>query len=128
MKRTQKPRTASRFPLTRGHTLLAVTVCVLIPAWSWLEGSGWLAWTMYSKSATYRVQIAVYDANGKSTWMSPTELGAHASRDLLIYLSGSERWRQAPVGATLRRHLSELTALACRVKQPKRVEITLEER
>ena len=50
-------------------------------------------------------------ARGKPRYLAPTELAARASADLGTFLAGTERWRHAPVGPTLRRHLSEVAEL-----------------
>lgn len=38
--------------MTRLHTTIAVLFALVLPAYSWLDGSGWLAWTMFAKSET----------------------------------------------------------------------------
>jgi hypothetical protein len=104
-------------------------VCVLIPGWSWLDGSGWLAWTMFAHSSTYRLRVVGASARGEPRYIVPTELAARASADLGTFLAGSERWHHAPVGPTLRRHLVQVAALGCGVASDLRsVEVTLEER
>jgi hypothetical protein len=104
-------------------------VCAVIPAWSWLDGSGWLAWTMFSHSATYRVRVTAVRTDGVKLFLAPTALGARATRSLGTFLAGSERWRHAPVGSTVRRHLPEIAILGCGVAPGSRtVEVQLEER
>ena len=114
--------------MTRLHAIVAAFACVVIPGWSWADGSGWLAWTMYSKSETYRVRVVARDASGALRRIAPTQLGTLGSRELTIYLSGSERWRHAPAGNALRRFLPELARLGCRIGSPASVEVTLEQR
>ena len=116
-------------PAARLHVFLAVLVCLLIPGWSWLDGSGWLAWTMFSHSSTYRLRVVGASLGGEPRFIAPTELAARASPDLGTFLAGTERWHHAPVGPTLRRHLSEVAALGCGITSDLRsVEVTLEER
>jgi hypothetical protein len=116
-------------PAARLHFFLAVLVCLLLPGGSWLGGSGWLAWTMYAHSSTYRVSVAGASTSGEPHFIVPTELAARASADLGTFLAGSERWRHAPVGPSLRRHLSEVAALGCGIAPDLRsIDVTLEER
>jgi len=91
-----------------------IVACVIVPGITVLDGSSWLAWTMYSKSGTYRVSVLAVDRSGRPRRIAPTELSGHAPPELGNFLAGSERWRHAPVGPTLRRHLHEITALACK--------------
>ena len=114
--------------MTRVHTVAALLAALVLPGGSWLDGSGWLAWTMYSKSETYRVRVVARDTAGRRRQIAPTELGVHGSRDLAIYLSGSERWRHAPAGNALRRHLPDLARLGCTLGGAASIEVTLEHR
>ena len=116
-------------PAARFHLFLVVLVCLLLPGWSWLDGSGWLAWTMFAHSSTYRVRVVGASTRGEPRFVAPTELAARASADLGTFLAGAESWRHAPVGPTLRSHLSEVAALGCGIAPDLRsIDITLEER
>jgi hypothetical protein len=99
--------------MTKQHWGVALVVAVLVPAYSWHDGTGWLAWTMFSKSQTYRLSIVVTDENGQRHFVNPTELARFVSPDTAPYLTGAERFRHAPVGLTLRDALSALGGLAC---------------
>ena len=126
-----RQRASSDEPSARGfrrlHLVIGVLVCAVIPGVTVLEGSSWLAWTMYSKSATYRVSVLAFDRAGKSRRIAPTELSQHAPAELGTFLAGSERWRHAPVGPTLRHHMREVAALACKAAPgAAKVEILLE--
>jgi hypothetical protein len=114
--------------MARLHWVAALLVCLVIPGASWLQGSGWLAWVMYSKSAMYRLSIVATEANGDRRRIAPMELGVHARQYAARFLSGSERFRHAPVGSTIRAHLSEFAELACSVTRARSVDLTLEER
>jgi len=115
--------------MTRLHAVVAFVVAIALPAWSWRDGSGWLAWTMFSGSQTYRIGITVIDSEGGLHVVNPTALASLASDDAAIYLTGAERYRQAPIGPSFRSNLPTLGALACRqVPRAANVTITLEVR
>ena len=107
---------------------LALLVCVVLPAYSWHDGSGWLAWTMFSKSETYRISIRVVDANGAERLINPTELARYADGDAATFLSGADHFRQGPVGRTFASNLASLAALTCRAARGKETFVTLEVR
>jgi len=107
---------------------LGAFVCVLLPAWSWFDGSGSLAWSMYAHSASFRLRIAAFDERGKQRSLAPSALAAHAEQDLRTTLGGAEAFRHARQGRLLRRFLPELAKLACDVSQAERVTLTLEEK
>jgi hypothetical protein len=108
------------------HALLAFVFCLALPGVSWLQGTGWLAWTMFSGSATYRVSGLVWDDKGAARPISATELAARARGEAAVFLAGSERWRRAPHGPTLARHVPDLTALACAAPGAARARVTVE--
>jgi hypothetical protein len=111
------------------HAVLALLACVIVPGASWLDGSGSLAWTMYSKSETYRMHVVARQADGSIRRMSPTELAVRSQGSLGTYLAGAETWRHAPVGSALARDLGGLAELACSAApRAVSVELTLERR
>jgi len=113
--------------MTTQHRVVAALVAVVLPAYSWHDGSGWLAWRMFSKSETYRLTLRVTDVDGRVHVVNPTELARFTSGDTAAYLSGSEHFRHAPVGRLLRENLTVLGALGCRcVARATRSSITLE--
>lgn len=67
--------------LTRPHLALAVLFCLLVPALSWLDGTGFLAWTMYSGTGTYRLRITAFPPSGAPRLVAPTELARRVGRD-----------------------------------------------
>src|SRR5689334_970664 len=107
-------RRLPRAPIARLHAMIALAVCVLVPGLSWLDGTGSLAWTMYSGSGSYRLRIVALDADGSRRIVAPTELAARAGHEMIPYLTGAEHWRVAPASA-LRRHLADVAPLACRL-------------
>lgn len=107
---------------------LGVLACVLLPAWSWLDGSGSLAWSMYAHSSSFRLRIVSFDRNGKPRSVAPSALAARAEQDLTTALGGAEAFRHARQGRLLQRYLQELAQLACDVSQAERVVLTLEDK
>jgi hypothetical protein len=108
------PSRGRRNRVSKVHVLVAFVMAIATPAWSWRDGSGWLAWTMFSKSQTYRLSVNVSDDSGVVHVLNPSELARFTSGDVAVYLSGAERFRHAPVGSAFRRNLPALAALACR--------------
>lgn len=92
---------------------------------SWLDGSGQLAWTMFSRTGQYRLVIEV---DGKP--LNPTELAAAAMPGpTAVALAGADRLKHHDVlRATARRHLHEIAGLACRLHRGTHVHVRLEER
>jgi len=105
---------------------LAVLACIVVPAWSWLDGSGSLAWTMYAHSSSFRLRIQALDEHDKARSIAPSALGALAERDLRTALSGAEGFRHARQGAQLQRYLPRVAELACSVSHAAKVVLTLE--
>lgn len=106
------------------HTIVAAVVCVLAPAASWLDGTGFLAWTMYSGSASYRLEIVAVSADGSRHPLAPTELVRHVGRDEAPAFSAADTWRMMS-SRGLRLRLEEAGALACRLRPAHHVEIEL---
>ena len=100
--------------MTSLHAAVALLVGLLLPAYSWTDGSGWLAWTMFAKSGTYRLTVRVLDSGGVTHGINPTDLTRFMSGDAATFLSGADQFRHAPVAAALRRNLVGLAALGCR--------------
>jgi hypothetical protein len=106
---------------------VALFVAVIMPAYSWRDGSGWLAWTMFSKSQTYRLAVTVSDTRGVIHAINPSELTRVTGGDVQIYLAGAEHFRHAPVGGAFRRELPVLARLACQlVPQSARADVRLD--
>ena len=113
--------------MTKLHAAVAVLVALVLPAYSRMEGSGSLAWTMFSRSQTFRLSVRVADKAGRTQIVNPTELARFADAETATYLMGSEHFRQSPVGSAFVGNLTGLAELACRtVPEPARATITLE--
>lgn len=107
---------------------VGLLACVLVPAWSWLDGSGSLAWSMYAHSSSFRLRIVSVDSNGKHRSVAPSALAARAEQDLRTALGGAEAFRHARQGRLLQRYLPELAQLACQISHAERVVLTLEDK
>jgi len=107
---------------------LGVLACVLVPAYSWLDGSGSLAWSMYAHSSSFRLRIVSFDHTGQQRSVAPSALAAHAEQDLRTALGGAEAFRHARQGRLLQHYLPELAQLACQVSHAERVVLTLEDK
>jgi hypothetical protein len=107
---------------------IGAIVCVLLPAASWLEGSGTFAWTMYSRATEFCIDLLTFDTAGAAHRRNPTLLASHADPGAASLLAGSDHWRQGPSMAILRHHLAELADYACSETGAAAVEVTLRER
>ena len=103
--------------MTRLHLAVALLLGVVLPGYSWINGSGWLAWTMFAMSSTYRVSVRVTDGAGVTHVVNPTELARYARGDAATYLSGADHFRHAPVAPSLQRNLPGIARLACRTAE-----------
>jgi hypothetical protein len=110
--------------MTRAYAILAALVCVVIPGASWLDGSGGLAWTMFSGSRSYRLEIAAVAADGSRRALAPTELARYAGVEEAPYFVSADTWRMMPSRGLFLR-LAEVGRLACRLRPTPEVEITL---
>lgn len=106
--------------------LLGALACIAVPAWSWLDGSGSLAWTMYAHSSSFRLRIQALDEQQRARSIAPSALGAVAERDLRTALGGAEGFRHARQGAQLKRYLPRVAVLACNVSHAANVVLTLD--
>lgn len=109
----------------RVHLAVGVIVVLLLPLVSWLDGSGQLAWTMFSRTGQYRLELT---SNGKP--LNPTEVAAFAAPGpTSSALAGADHFRHHDVArATLRRHLTEIASLACKLKPGSTIRARLHER
>ena len=109
----------------RRHLIIGIVVIVVLPLVSWLDGSGQLAWTMFSRTGHYRV---VLSADGQQ--INPTELAHKAiPGPTAMALAGSDHLRHHDaMRATMRRHLADVAQLACRLRRGRSVTARLEER
>jgi hypothetical protein len=109
----------------RLHLAVGVFVVLVLPLASWIDGSGQLAWTMFSRTGQYRLDLRADDVP-----VNPTELAAAAAPgSTAMALAGSDHFRHHDVmRATMRRHLDDIAHLACRTRPAVTVVASLQER
>ena len=110
------------------HLIAAVSVCVLLPAFSYARGESGLAWTMFSRSDSFRLSVTAIDHSDRGHLLHPIELADGVDPALRTYLAGADRFRTWPVGPTFAARLPELARLGCRNGRYASVELTLEQR
>jgi len=110
------------------RSFVGAIACFVLPAASWLQGSGTFAWTMYSRAAEFRIELVVTDVGGHRRSRNPTALAERATPEMASLLGGSDHWRQGPSVEALRSHLDDLAEVACRETGSADVELTLHER
>jgi len=116
-------------PAHRTHLVLGIVLCLILPALSWWRGTGAFAFTMFSRSGSYRLRIVTTDAAGDEHRISPTAVAARTGGSVGDLLAGSEDWRFAPFGPLLRRRLGQLAMLSCAARPgSKRARVVLQER
>lgn len=115
-------------PAARLHAMLALLIAVVIPGASWVDGNGTLAWTMFSKSATYRLQASAIRKDGQPVLLRSSQVARANDPWVAFYLQGSDDWRHAPVGRTLRQGLRRIASRVCVFGDLSSVELILHER
>jgi hypothetical protein len=99
--------------------------CVLLPAGSRIQGSGMLAWTMYSRTGEFRIDLVTFDATGRAHVRNPTILASGADPNTAALLAGSDHWRQGASVHVIRGGLYDFAGYACRETGASSVVITL---
>ena len=115
-------------PRAKLHVALALAVAVVLPGGSLLLGNGVFAWTMFSKSETYRMSVIGWTDDGAARTFNPRSLAPYVNQSLAYFLPAPEVWRHDPVGLTFRTGLGNIAALACRLGPLRATEVTLDER
>jgi len=115
-------------PTARVHGAALLALAVGLPGGSLLVGDGVFAWTMFSKSETYRITIEVEAPGGGRRQVDPRALAPLVGPSLAYFLPRPGEWRHDPVGLTFRTGLGHIARLACRLGAPGGAEVTLEER
>ena len=109
------------------HLVVGVAVCILLPAFSYARGEGGFAWTMFSRSDSFRLSVTAVDRAGQLHLLHPVELANGVEPALRTYLRGADRFRTWPVGPTFAARLPELARLGCRNRRYASVEVTLDD-
>jgi hypothetical protein len=110
----------------RARIGLAALFAVVIPAASWLQGSGALAYRMYARGTSYRLRVTAWDADGHRRPIAPTALAREARGAARQYLAGSDHWLNLPRGPFLVDYLDELARLACATARVRMQRVTVE--
>jgi len=115
--------------ISRLRLALAVVVAVLVPLASRVFGNGSLAFTMFSRSETYRLRVTTVDSAGTARRVPATALAAAVGGTPGDIVAGTEQWRHGPFGGLLADHLGEIARFACRVgAATARTDVVLERR
>ena len=61
-------------------------------------GNGVFAWTMFSKSETYRMHMSGWTADGAARAVDPRAIAPHVSPSIGYFLPAPDTWRHDPVG------------------------------
>jgi hypothetical protein len=99
-----------------------------LPAYSRAAGTGTLAWTMFSRSDSFRLAVHAFDRAGAEHILHPIELGQGTLGALRVYLRVADRFATWPVGQTFESRLPELAHNGCLAGAYTSVEVTLERR
>jgi len=109
--------------------MLGIAVVLILPAVSWWRGTGALAFTMFSRSGSYRLRVMTTDAAGDQRPVPPTAVAARIGGTVGNLIAGSEGWRYAPFGPLLRRRIDQLATFSCAARPgSQRARVVLEER
>jgi hypothetical protein len=113
-----------------GRVAALLLVCLALPLGSFMvDGHGLLAFTMYSATVTYRLEIAWLDDRGIRHALAPTDVAEDVSFDAAApFLAGAEVYRTVPQIDALRAHLRDVAKAACRRRSASSIEMTLLER
>ena len=109
------------------HVVVASVLCLLVPGSGWLFGDPELAWSMYAKSASFRLRVEA-TTEGRHRSVAASALAEASTGSLRTALGGAENFKFTSSGPSLRRNLAKLTLLACKVSGGQHVKLTLDER
>ena len=113
---------------SRWRAAIGVVVCVAVPLVSWLlDGRGRFAYTMYSSTVTYRLEIAWLDEGGSRHPIDPSEVAGEVSSPAAPFLAGAGDLRTVAQIDALRAHLGDVARAACKSRHGPAIEITLHE-
>ncbi len=110
---------------SRGHAILGVIVCVVVPLGSWLSGPS-PGYTMFAGYTDFRLECRVWEG-AEMRPVSPTALVPYATgylKNLLVMGEAGGRVRSVDA---LRTHLADVAALACEMPRATRIELALHE-
>ncbi|NOU31515.1 MAG: hypothetical protein HOO96_26750 [Polyangiaceae bacterium] len=110
---------------SRGHAILGVIVCVVVPLGSWLSGPS-PGYTMFAGYTDFRLECRVWEG-AEARPISPAALLPYASGYLKNLLAMGEAGGRVRSVDALRPHLGDVAALACEVPRATRIELALHE-
>jgi hypothetical protein len=106
--RAQAPP-ATSLSRSRWQMTIGALVCVVVPLASWVvDERGRLAFTMYSSTVSYRLEIARWDDRGLRSTLDPTEVAEDVSSSAAPFLVGAEVYRTVAQIDALRAHLRDV--------------------
>ena len=115
-------------PRAKLHLVVGIVVVLGLPAGSLVAGDGVFAWTMFSKSETYRLTVLGVSGDGSTRAFDPRALAPYVNPSLAAFLPAANTWRHDPVGLTFRTGLPTLAGVACRLALLRATTLKLEER
>lgn len=113
----------------RLHLVLGTLLCFVVPALSWVDGSGRLAYGMFADVVWYRIELVAQDARGVAFAISPTELALQVRGTGAALFAGADRFHLGVRSHTAHDRLEDIARFACEVRADAReVTVTLSER
>jgi hypothetical protein len=110
---------------SRGHAILGVIVCVVVPLGSWLSGPS-PGYTMFAGYTDFRIECRVWEG-AEARPISPGALLPYASGYLKNLLVMGETGGRARSVDALRAHLADVAGLGCELPRVTRIELALHE-
>jgi hypothetical protein len=107
------------------HVAVGIALFI-VPLVSLVFGSGTFAWTMYSGSGEYWLEVRVKDADARWHSVAPTALAGSTPSGAL--LAGADHYRRGTSVDVLRTHLSDLARYACAERHGVVADVVLHER
>jgi hypothetical protein len=109
------------------HVACCAALGLVMPLAARIAGSEAFAYTMFSETTTYSLEIVATDEAGERTRVSPSSLAPSLSPAAGAFVSGTERPRRARSVGALRVHLADLAQVACARSGARAVDLALVE-
>ncbi|MBK6694763.1 MAG: hypothetical protein IPG50_21515 [Myxococcales bacterium] len=115
--------------IARLHGIVLFFVAFAIPAASYLDGSGRLAYSMFADIAESRIEIRGEDAAERAFPIAATKVATALTGAARTAMVGADHFHTGPVHRMMRMHLDDLAGAACLVEPTARfVTVRLVER
>lgn len=112
----------------RWQIALGVFVCVALPLGSWLiDGRGGLAYTMYARTLSYRLEVTALGAGGERHPVELSRVAGAVSSPAAVFIANADAFHTAATIDALRDHLVDVARAACRSVPAEAIAITLYE-